>query len=78
MNSTRGAERKVSTEAGMFALRERRIHASREDFDMAVGKAMMKKDSDPECQYEEGQEGIRLGALASKRVGRCRPARHTR
>lgn len=41
-----GAEMKaVCTEAGMFALRERRIHVSQEDFEMAVAK-VMKKDSD--------------------------------
>ena len=41
-----GAEVKgVCTEAGMFALRERRIHVTQEDFEMAVAK-VMKKDSD--------------------------------
>jgi len=41
-----GAEMKaVCTEAGMFALRERRIHVTQEDFEMAVGK-VMKKDSE--------------------------------
>lgn len=35
----------VCTEAGMFALRERRIHVTQEDFQMAVSK-VMKKDSD--------------------------------
>ena len=43
-----GAETKaVCTEAGMFALRERRIHVSQEDFELAVAK-VMKKDSDRE------------------------------
>uniref|UniRef100_A0A915D0T1 26S protease regulatory subunit n=1 Tax=Ditylenchus dipsaci TaxID=166011 RepID=A0A915D0T1_9BILA len=38
-----GAEVKaVCTEAGMFALRERRIHVTQEDFEMAVGKVMTK------------------------------------
>jgi len=38
-----GAEIKaVCTEAGMFALRERRIHVTQEDFEMAVGKVMTK------------------------------------
>ena len=46
MNNASGAECKaVCTEAGMFALRERRIHVTQEDFDMAVTK-VMKKDSD--------------------------------
>jgi 26S proteasome regulatory subunit T6 len=41
-----GAECKaVCTEAGMFALRERRIHVNQEDFEMAVTK-VMKKDSE--------------------------------
>lgn len=33
------------TEAGMFALRERRVHVTQEDFEMSVAK-VMKKDSD--------------------------------
>eukprot|EP00605_Chrysophyceae_sp_TOSAG23-4_P002175 GSChrysophyteH1.ASY1.ANO1.2405.1 assembled CDS len=46
MNNASGAECKaVCTEAGMFALRERRIHVTQEDFEMAVVK-VMKKDSD--------------------------------
>jgi 26S proteasome regulatory subunit T6 len=46
MNNASGAECKgVCTEAGMFALRERRIHVTQEDFEMAVSK-VMKKDSD--------------------------------
>mmetsp|Transcript_26251 Transcript_26251/g.26499 ORF Transcript_26251/g.26499 Transcript_26251/m.26499 type:complete len:403 (+) Transcript_26251:171-1379(+) len=46
MPNASGAECKaVCTEAGMFALRERRIHVTQEDFEMAVSK-VMKKDSD--------------------------------
>lgn len=46
MPSASGAECKgVCTEAGMFALRERRMHVTQEDFEMAVAK-VMKKDSD--------------------------------
>ena len=46
MNGASGAESKaVCTEAGMFALRERRIHVTQEDFEMAVSK-VMKKDSE--------------------------------
>jgi 26S proteasome regulatory subunit T6 len=46
MKGASGAETKsVCTEAGMFALRERRIHVTQEDFVMAVAK-VMKKDSD--------------------------------
>jgi 26S proteasome regulatory subunit T6 len=44
MPGASGAESKaVCTEAGMFALRERRIHVTQEDFEMAVAK-VMKKD----------------------------------
>jgi len=46
MNNSSGAECKaVCTEAGMFALRERRIHVTQEDFEMAVAK-VMKRDAD--------------------------------
>ncbi|KAK3031124.1 hypothetical protein RJ639_035122 [Escallonia herrerae] len=38
-------EEAVCTEAGMFALRERRVHVTREDFEMAVAK-VMKKDTE--------------------------------
>lgn len=48
MANASGAEMKaVCTEAGMFALRERRIHVTQEDFEMAAAK-VMKKDSDQE------------------------------
>ncbi|CAN7038077.1 unnamed protein product [Brassica rapa subsp. trilocularis] len=41
MNGASGAELKaVCTEAGMFALRERRVHVTQEDFEMAVAKAL--------------------------------------
>ena len=33
----------VCTEAGMFALRERRVHVTQEDFEMAVSKVMKKE-----------------------------------
>ena len=43
-----GAETKgVCMEAGMYALRERRIHVTQEDFELAVAK-VMKKDTDKE------------------------------
>jgi 26S proteasome regulatory subunit T6 len=46
MTDASGAECKgVCSEAGMFALRERRIHVTQEDFEMAVAK-VMKKDAD--------------------------------
>ncbi|PSC69343.1 26S protease regulatory subunit 8-like protein A [Micractinium conductrix] len=46
MGGASGAELKaVCTEAGMFALRERRVHVTQEDFEMSVAK-VMKKDTD--------------------------------
>eukprot|EP00747_Dinoflagellata_sp_TGD_P181822 gnl/TRDRNA2_/TRDRNA2_35798_c0_seq1.p1 gnl/TRDRNA2_/TRDRNA2_35798_c0~~gnl/TRDRNA2_/TRDRNA2_35798_c0_seq1.p1 ORF type:complete len:429 (+),score=119.51 gnl/TRDRNA2_/TRDRNA2_35798_c0_seq1:73-1287(+) len=46
MGGASGAESKaVCTEAGMFALRERRQHVTEDDFQMAVSK-VMKKESD--------------------------------
>jgi len=46
MSGASGAELKACcTEAGMFALRERRVHVTQEDFEMAVSK-VMRKDSE--------------------------------
>nr|KAJ3417893.1 26S protease regulatory subunit 8 [Polyrhizophydium stewartii] len=46
MTGASGAEVKgVCTEAGMYALRERRVHVTQEDFEMAVTK-VLKKDSE--------------------------------
>ena len=46
MHEASGAETKaVCTEAGMFALRERRVHVTQDDFEMAVAK-VMQKDSE--------------------------------
>merc|ERR1711967_167386 len=46
MPGASGAESKaVCTEAGMFALRERRIHVTPEDFELALAK-VMKKDNE--------------------------------
>jgi 26S proteasome regulatory subunit T6 len=43
-NNCSGAEIKaVCTEAGMFALRERRVHVTQEDFELAVAKVMHKE-----------------------------------
>ncbi|KAJ6768894.1 hypothetical protein OIU74_022538 [Salix koriyanagi] len=43
MNLMRGIDQAVCTEAGMFALRERRVHVTQEDFEMAVAKVMKKE-----------------------------------
>ena len=41
MPGASGAEVKgVCTEAGMYALRERRVHVTQEDFEMAVAKVI--------------------------------------
>jgi len=46
MHGASGAELKaVCTEAGMYALRERRVHVTQEDFEMSVSK-VMQKDSE--------------------------------
>ncbi|AOW04184.1 P-loop containing nucleoside triphosphate hydrolase protein [Yarrowia lipolytica] len=46
MNGCSGAEVKgVCTEAGMYALRERRIHVTQEDFELAVAKVMSRNDA---------------------------------
>ncbi len=51
MNGSSGAEVKgVCTEAGMYALRERRIHVTQEDFELAVAKVMSRN--------EEGQVSL--------------------
>ena len=40
----KGVELKaVCTEAGMFALRERRVYVTQEDFEMAAAKVMKKE-----------------------------------
>jgi 26S proteasome regulatory subunit T6 len=47
-NNASGAELKaICTEAGMFALRERRSHITQEDFELACSK-VMRKDVDRE------------------------------
>jgi 26S proteasome regulatory subunit T6 len=52
MNGASGAETKaVCTEAGMFALRERRLYVQQQDFFMAVSKVMAKS--------KDGNESLR-------------------
>eukprot|EP01091_Cochliopodium_minus_P000599 TRINITY_DN10533_c0_g1_i1.p1 TRINITY_DN10533_c0_g1~~TRINITY_DN10533_c0_g1_i1.p1 ORF type:complete len:391 (+),score=125.11 TRINITY_DN10533_c0_g1_i1:29-1201(+) len=47
LNGSSGAEIKaVCTEAGMYAMRERRSHVNQEDFEMAVSKVMTKDNKD--------------------------------
>ena len=53
MINASGAECKgACTEAGMFALRERRMHVTQEDFEMAVAK-VMKKDTDQNLAFKK-------------------------
>ena len=52
-NGCSGAEIKaVCTEAGMFALRERRVHITQEDFELAVAK-VMHKDEDKDMSLKK-------------------------
>lgn len=52
MTKLSGAESKaVCTEAGMFALRERRIHVTQEDFELAVAK-IKKKDHEKTAAFK--------------------------
>lgn len=47
LSKASGAEIKsVCTEAGMYALRERRVHVTQEDFMLACAKVMKKDDSE--------------------------------
>ena len=51
MTGCSGAEVKaVCTEAGMFALRERRVHVTQEDFELSVAK-VMKKDNEKDLAF---------------------------
>ena len=44
MGQCSGAEvRGICTEAGMYALRERRQHVSQEDFELAVSKVLKRQ-----------------------------------
>jgi len=53
MTGASGAELKACcTEEGMFALRERRVHVTQEDFEMAVAK-VMKKDTDKDMSLKK-------------------------
>jgi 26S proteasome regulatory subunit T6 len=53
MNNASGADLKaVCTEAGMFALRERRTHVNQEDFEMAVAK-VMRQDAEKNLSIEK-------------------------
>ncbi len=53
MVGSSGAESKaVCTEAGMYALRERRVHVTQEDFEMAVAK-VLKKDAEKNISLEK-------------------------
>jgi 26S proteasome regulatory subunit T6 len=53
MGGASGAELKACcTEAGMFALRERRVHVTQEDFEMAVAK-VTRKDGDKDVSLRK-------------------------
>ena len=51
MTGASGAELKgVCTEAGMYALRERRVHVHQEDFELAAAK-ILAKDTEKNMSY---------------------------
>ncbi|KAG8162891.1 hypothetical protein KVR01_007369 [Diaporthe batatas] len=53
MNGCSGAELKgVCTEAGMYALRERRVHVTQEDFELATAKILNKHDGSKEVSLQ--------------------------
>ncbi len=54
MSGASGAELKACcTEAGMFALRERRVHVTQEDFEMSVAKARgTAPDDESQCSAD--------------------------
>lgn len=63
MNGCSGAELKgVCTEAGMYALRERRVHVTQEDFELATAKILNKHD-DKEGKSIAKQHGSALATL---------------
>lgn len=67
MKGASGAESKaVCTEAGMFALRERRVHVTQEDFEMAVAKVMKKDVSRRQRGGERGTERAKDAGLAAR------------
>ncbi|CAL8134998.1 unnamed protein product [Orchesella dallaii] len=67
MPGASGAEVKgVCTEAGMYALRERRVHVTQEDFEMAVAK-IMQKDSEKNMSIKKLWNNIKsIQALSAK------------
>ncbi|XP_075481617.1 26S proteasome regulatory subunit 8 homolog B-like isoform X2 [Primulina tabacum] len=69
MNGASGAELKaVCTEAGMFALRERRFHVTQEDFEMAVAKVMKKETA--KNVFEEALE-VNCVLYITTRIANC-------
>ena len=70
MGGASGAESKgagVFAEAGMFALREHRVHVTQEDFEMAVAK-VMQKDCGEERLGGEALRGSRQTSLRWRAV----------
>ncbi|CAA0824435.1 26S protease regulatory subunit 8 homolog A [Striga hermonthica] len=67
MSGASGAELKaVCTEAGMFALRERRVHVTQEDFEMAVAKGKWAQFS----KVDTGGRGESLARFSEAEVER--------
>lgn len=64
MPGASGAEVKgVCTEAGMYALRERRVHVTQEDFEMAVAKVSSPVMGTTSSQSYLGHGLLRLTLL---------------
>uniref|UniRef100_A0A8B9I778 26S proteasome regulatory subunit 8 n=1 Tax=Anser brachyrhynchus TaxID=132585 RepID=A0A8B9I778_9AVES len=67
MPGASGAEVKgVCTEAGMYALRERRVHVTQEDFEMAVAKVGVAGLLRPRCRWAQTDPGSISAALGLK------------
>jgi len=67
MPQASGAETKsVCTESGMFALRERRIHVTQEDFELAVAK-VMKKDADSNMAIKKRRSAFNAPSTQGRR-----------
>jgi len=75
MKGASGAESKaVCTEAGMFALRERRVHVTQEDFEMAASK-VMKKDTDKASSHPRTPSARTRRCMQMREQARGRGAR---
>ena len=61
----------VCTEAGMFALRERRVHVTQDDFELACAKVMNKAEDGNVSLKKLWREEEREGGRGSSTIIRC-------